>query len=157
MDFFEKAGEFCEKAVNATVDFTAEAFDNTKLFIEKQKIRNKISDEQANIDKNYKEIGHRFFVANEQDPPSEFSGIFASIVASKASIEMYRKKIDELDVVDICPYCGADIKKGQRFCGTCGTSYPKQKRSSEDTKPKASETYSDDEVKVVSSENIEVV
>ena len=153
MEFIDKAGAFCEKAVNATVDFVGDVSDNTKLFIEKQKLKSKVNDEIANIEKNYKEIGKRFFAKNEQNPPSEYTGIFASIKSSRITIDELRKKIDELGVIGYCDFCNGKIRKGQTFCGDCGMPFSKP------AKPSFSndEAGNDSEVKIVNSDNIEVL
>lgn len=79
---FEKAGEELSKTINTESEKASLSLKNNQL--------------KDSINDKYKEIGKKFYEANRELPPEEYSELFKSIEENNKKIEENNKKLEEL-------------------------------------------------------------
>lgn len=60
-----------------------------------------------------------------EDLDIEIQELIIRIDKCRESIEETREKINRLKNLSICAECGAEVKRGEKFCGKCGKPMPK--------------------------------
>ena len=90
--------------------------------IEIGKIRNKIRDEENNIQKLKTEIGEKAYsMFKEGDEVfKEAAELCTGIDEALANIEVFEEKIMRLKHIRICPDCGVEVEDTVAFCSKCG-------------------------------------
>lgn len=95
---------------------------------EKFSLNSQIDNAKMKIGAAYGEIGEAFYAQNKDAVPEGFEAEFAKVAENYAVIEEATAKLKALAGVRVCPECGADVEKGQRFCCNCGTQIPEEKQ-----------------------------
>lgn len=114
-DFFSEFGETLHQAAK---EFTAK----TDSFFEGQKMRNKISGEQRQIDQCLKEVGSIIYEKFVEGEPlhEEIAALCEEITEHKMAIAKMRENMARKKGEKICAACGAVLPKEARFCLQCG-------------------------------------
>lgn len=98
----------------------------TKTFADTNKINNLISEEQRIIAAQYHKIGNLYYNMYKDAPAEEMREMIAIVEQSFAKIQQYRDQLAELNNLQKCPACGADIPLDARFCNACGAKIPEK-------------------------------
>jgi len=121
MEFMDKVNEITKKVSDKAGDL-----------VEKGKIHAKIHSENADVDVLKKQIGEicfgKYRSGDVLDP--EVEKLCAKIEKHKQNIAENQRKLQRMKqtdprtvdpaAADICPYCGANMGKGAKFCPQCG-------------------------------------
>lgn len=118
MDFFSKIG-------SKVSDISKNVAQNSKDFVELNKLKSMITTEENNIQKAYTEIGKKFFEQNVGEVSAEFVENFNAINEAKAKIAELNAEITKIKGTYNCPNCGAEVATSQAFCPGCGTKLEK--------------------------------
>ncbi len=113
MAFFDQLADGLKKV---TRDITGKAQD----FSEQVKLKSKINETEALVEKTYAEIGRLYAQAHENDEESEFAGQFQAIREAKSSLEQLKEDLRKLRGVTACTVCGHEVGKDVQFCPKCG-------------------------------------
>lgn len=120
------AGVAAEKAKN----YAEIASEKARDVADTAKINMAISNEQHELEKNYRAIGEWFASEFEGEVPDALKDVLAAVAASKAKIAELeaskgKKNEEEAEVVaepvkaeKVCPVCGA--ASDSKFCPQCG-------------------------------------
>lgn len=114
-DFFADFGETLHQAAK---EFTAK----TDNFFEGQKMRNKISGEQRQIDQCLKDVGNIIYEKFVEGEPlhEEVAVLCEEITEHKMAIAKMRENMARKRGEKVCAACGAALPKEARFCLQCG-------------------------------------
>ena len=121
MEFMDKVNEITKKVSDKASDL-----------VEKGKIHAKIHSENADVDVLKKQIGEicfgKYRSGDVLDP--EVEKLCAKIEKHKQNIAENQRKLQRMRQNDprtvdpaaagVCPYCGANMGKGAKFCPQCG-------------------------------------
>ncbi len=71
----------------------------------------------------YAGIGKEYYDANRENPPSEsMAARFREVENREQLMQNYQNQIRAMRGISACPYCGADLHPGDKFCASCGKS-----------------------------------
>lgn len=113
MGFFDNLGKTLS-------DASQTALQKGKDIADVAKYNASIGEEEKKISHIYEEIGKQYVEAHREAPEEQFREYISLIDESKAKIEDYKQKLQELRGVTNCPTCGAEVPDGSLFCATCG-------------------------------------
>jgi len=121
MDFFNKLGKKAEETYQA-------AKEKTTNLSEELKVRGKISDEKAKIEKLYLEIGK--FVYDElkegrDASRDEVNAKCDEIRKSEDEIAKLNDKLRSLKGIKLCVNCQTEMELKAEYCPKCGVQQPK--------------------------------
>lgn len=128
MEFFNELGKKITNASNATVNYT-------KKITEVSKLKDLIAKENTAVSALYEDLGKKYFEAHIEDC-EEFSDEIEKLKTHLSTIVDLKEQVKELNKGNVCPKCGAKIKKNAAFCSTCGA---KIEPIEEDQEPKEAE------------------
>ena len=114
MAFFDKIGETIS---TKSKDVAKKAKD----FADTAKLNSQISSEEDIINNEYKNIGKNYFEKNKDDASNLYAEQMKIIADAKQRIEEFRKDIQNIKGVSICPNCGEQVNLGSSFCSGCGS------------------------------------
>lgn len=108
---------------------TAKAMQKAKEMSDIAKLNSMISDEEANINTNYCQLGKLYVTMHPNDHEEEFTGMINSIAEAEEKIKNYRQQIQDIKGVVRCPQCGAEVQSGVAFCSSCGAPISKPEKA----------------------------
>lgn len=114
-DFGKKAKEVGQKIKEGAVTLSESAVAKTKLEITKHDLINA-----------YAELGEAYYDDNPEESPTEYADMFDRIATLKEVMEQHKEKIRKVKNTEICPFCGAEVAKGNAYCGKCGGKMPEE-------------------------------
>lgn len=123
----------------------ADTKTSVKKMSENYQMGSKITDEKKNLEKLLAQIGAAAFEKFEDNPPEGLEDIFDAVKAAKATIADLEDQKQKLSGMVVCPECGKEAAKGEKFCSACGTKLPDEPvdemkdRMKQDVKEAASE------------------
>lgn len=79
-----------------------------------------ISEAEKEINALYSRIGNEIYIAYKDNPLPEVTDQITRITELMISIEQAKASQKMLTESETCPECGAAVKPGMKFCGTCG-------------------------------------
>jgi hypothetical protein len=91
------AGNFFQQAFEKTKSLANQAVDSTKCAAQKTKLKGKISSENLDIDKAYKELGRYYYNVCKSNPPEEIKHNVEAINQSFANIAAWEQEIREIE------------------------------------------------------------
>ncbi len=119
MAFFDELG----KKISITGQ---DAITKTRNMADTSKINSAISNEQQVINDCYKELGKQLYEKNEDLGDSNIRQLIDCINISFSHIADYKKQINELKGLAICPNCNTAVQKGSAYCPSCGSPMPQE-------------------------------
>lgn len=120
MGFLDSMKDFAGKVGNTVEKGAKSVSDGSKKMAEKSKIKKEISQLETEINSAYISIGKVYFDRIADSPEPECQNAVETIIKTGKRLEQLRKNLCLLDDKMICPSCGADVAKGQKFCDKCG-------------------------------------
>ena len=121
---FDKKG--MEQLKTEGLSIIEKAQESVKGGTEAVKLNSQISNEEKIIDKAYQEIGKKYVQLHGAEKEEAFAELLGTIEQAKQNIANYRKQIQILKGVRLCPKCGAEVPSGSAFCNNCGNPMPKE-------------------------------
>lgn len=123
MAFIDNLRDAAKKTKETVKEAAAYAGEKTKNFVEVQKLKSQIHDEEKVIDSCKKEIGDifwkKYLAVEELDP--QITEICMKISAALEKIEVLNEEIKTYKDEEVtCPNCGAEFPKDTAFCAKCG-------------------------------------
>lgn len=153
-DFF---GSLTDTFAKAAKDLTGRA----ETIYETQKLKNKISGEERQIEKAMADLGRIVYRRYQEGIPVEEAedAICVQIDERYQQIERLKKEAEDLKEQRTCPNCGNIVGKNDAFCSKCGASCPvpeeeddnivdmeePEEEASEEVEEPAEETASEEE------------
>ena len=122
MGIFDKIGKKVSDAGQKTIQKTKEMSDTVKL-------NSGIAEEEKKMNDWYCQIGKLYVSIHSTDFEDEFQELVHAIQESEVKIAGYRKQIQNLNGLQCCISCGAEVQKDAAFCTICGTPMPKDEKS----------------------------
>ena len=89
------------------------------------KFRTLISDEERNMEQITKEIGKKYLIIHGDSDEAEFKELVIAAKEADRKIKNYKKQIQTIRGVKICPHCGEELSANSSFCNNCGAVVPK--------------------------------
>lgn len=120
MGFFDKVKDTASVVADKAKKAGSDIGNASKTAIEKQKLKNEIRKEDANIEKQYALIGKKYIelFANQYSP--EFAEYVQAIETSKENINKLNAQLVALEDFVICS-CGTKVAKNASYCPNCGS------------------------------------
>ncbi|MBQ9980683.1 MAG: zinc ribbon domain-containing protein [Oscillospiraceae bacterium] len=123
MAFMDNLRDAARKTRETVKDAAAYAGEKTKNFVEVQKLKSQIHDEERVIENCKKEIGEiywkKYLAQVELD--GEITDICVKISASLEKIDDLNEEIKNYkDDQVTCPNCGSEYPRDTAFCAKCG-------------------------------------
>lgn len=122
-DFFGNLGQALSKTAREISGRAEDAYET-------QRLKNKISAEERQIDKIMADLGKIVYQRYKEDVPVDDAqkALCEQIDQRMNQIEQLRADINDLKVRTrrICPSCGKEIEKDAAFCRFCGAACPTQ-------------------------------
>ena len=88
---------------------------------EGMQVTNKISEEKKALEKIFAQIGEKFFEDAGDLIPEGMEDLFAAVKGAKESIAALEEQKLKLKSKPVCPTCGKEVGKDEKFCSACGT------------------------------------
>lgn len=127
-DFFGSLGETLTKTAKELSGRAEEVYET-------QRLRNKISGEERQVEKAMADLGRIIYKRYKEDIPVDDAqkALCEQIDQRMEQIEKYKTDISELKVRSkrFCPSCGNPIEKGAAFCSQCGAACPTEEPEEE--------------------------
>ena len=122
-----------------------EAAQKAKDVAEIVQLKAQATSEKNKVKSLYAAIGQLYYKNHKNDTDGEYQSIVDEITKSLAAVAELQDKVRKLDGSVICPSCGAVIKKGNKFCGKCGTAAPEPVREESAEEESAEEESAEEE------------
>ncbi|MBR6419911.1 MAG: zinc ribbon domain-containing protein [Oscillospiraceae bacterium] len=116
--------EFFDKITASVSKTVKQASDGAKVLADKNRVRKDIASAENELRARFREIGERFYGENAQNPPAEYTDIFAEITALQTEISDLQKELELLTGSLTCKNCGKGFATDARFCPYCGEPVP---------------------------------
>ena len=113
MAFFDKLSKTVTEVSQKTIAKAKELADTSRL-------NSMISEEEKVIANQYFQIGKLYVSVHKDDFEDDFAGMIGAIAEAEAKIKDFKMQIQDIKGVQRCENCGAEVKKGMRFCTSCG-------------------------------------
>lgn len=114
MSFWEDLGE--------TISVKGkEVADKAKNITDIAGLKGQIATCENTIQKNYKEIGKKYYEIYADKDLNEFSQQMTAIKNAKNAEEELKKKISQIRGTKHCNHCGADVDEHCDYCPKCGS------------------------------------
>ena len=120
-DFFGSLGETLTKTAKELSGRAEEVYET-------QRLKNKISGEERQIEKAMADLGRIIYKRDKKEIPVDDAqkALCEQIDQRMEQIEKYKTDISELKVKNkrFCPSCGSPLAKDDAFCSQCGAACP---------------------------------
>lgn len=120
-DFFGSLGETLTKTAKELSGRAEEVYET-------QRLKNKISGEERQIEKAMADLGRIIYKRYKKEIPVDDAqkALCEQIDQCMEQIEKYKTDISELKVKNkrFCPSCGSPLAKDDAFCSQCGAACP---------------------------------
>lgn len=127
-DFFGSLGETLTKTAKELSGRAEEVYET-------QRLRNKISGEERQVEKAMADLGRIIYKRYKEEVPVDDAqkALCEQIDQRMEQIEKYKTDISELKIRSkrFCPSCGNPIEKGAAFCSQCGAACPTEEPEEE--------------------------
>ena len=127
-DFLGSLGETLTKTAKELSGRAEEVYET-------QRLRNKISGEERQVEKAMADLGRIIYKRYKEEVPVDDAqkAICEQIDQRMEQIEKYKTDISELKIKSkrFCPSCGSPIEKGAAFCSQCGAACPTEEPEEE--------------------------
>ncbi len=127
-DFFGSLGETLTKTAKELSGRAEEVYET-------QRLRNKISGEERQVEKAMADLGRIIYKRYKEDVPVDDAqkALCEQIDQRMEQIGKYKTDISELKIRSkrFCPSCGNPIEKGAAFCSQCGAACPTEEPEEE--------------------------
>lgn len=114
MSFFDEIGRKVSDVGQKTVQKTKDISDTAR-------INSQINTEENIIKQTYMEIGRKYVEIHSEDSEPELAEYVEMIKESEKKIARYKKIIQNLKGIRICPNCGEEVAREASFCNSCGS------------------------------------
>ncbi len=84
----------------------------------------RLSDARKTVDRLYAELGKAVYEQYGSAPLAGLEEQLEKITEAKKTVELREKEVQAVKGVAICPNCGKEAAKGEKFCSACGTKLP---------------------------------
>ena len=91
---------------------------------ETYQVNNKLNDEKRALNKLYAAIGKHIYQGDEQNPPQGLEDEFAAIKSTLETISQLTEQLNKLKGIVVCPECGREATRDEKFCAGCGSKLP---------------------------------
>ena len=115
-----------------------EAAQKAKDVAEIVQLKAQATSEKSKVKSLYAAIGQLYYKNHRDDTDSDYQSLVNEITETLAKVAELQEKARKLDGSVICPSCGAVIRKGNKYCGKCGTAAP-EPEAEEDVTEEAEE------------------
>ncbi len=119
MAFFETLGG---KIINAGQSIA----QSTKNFADVTKLNSAVSDYEKQIMDLYTIVGKSYYERHKTDANAEEQQRITAINALFKQIDDLKQQIKEIEGIEKCPNCGADVPRDALFCNNCGSKIIKE-------------------------------
>ncbi len=116
---------FFDDVSKQVTNYGQKAVQKTKDVSETVRINTQISDEERRITSCFTQMGKLYYSLYKDSCGAEFAELVNVVEASELKIKSYKKQLQDIKGVDICPKCGAEMPKNALFCSSCGSSVAK--------------------------------
>lgn len=99
---------------------------------ETYQVNNKLNDEKKALTKLYAAIGKHIYHLDTQTPPEGLEDEFAAVKATQENIRQLTEQLNRLKGIVICPQCGREASREEKFCAGCGTRLPEAEQKTSD-------------------------
>ncbi len=109
--------------LKGTVKKTAgKAYEKSSQIVEVTKINFKISEAEANVEKNFSEIGRKVYgMYKDGESVNEDIKTVCELIDNKFfEIETLKNQIEEIKEIKICKSCKSKNNLEAKFCSNCG-------------------------------------
>lgn len=96
----------------------------TKNFADSTKLSGMINEEERGIQELYRRIGEQYCLLHLEDAEETLAALVGQVVQARERIEQYNQQIAQINGVQKCPGCGAEVPDNALFCNACGTKMP---------------------------------
>ncbi len=128
-NFSEKLSNIGNRAKQGAINIGTSVKQGTNTFTERVSLNSKIDTAKREIKQTYTDLGEKFYLQNEKNEiPQGYEIYFKKIEDCKKKIEEAKNAIRDLEGTRQCPNCGADVKKENAFCTSCGTKLEEEKK-----------------------------
>ncbi len=128
-NFSEKISNIGSRAKQGAINIGTSAKQKTNTFAEKVSLNSKIDSAKREIKQTYTDLGEKFYLQNvKNEIPEGYEIYFNKIEECSKQIEEAKNAIMELEGLRKCPNCGADVKKENAFCTSCGAKLTEEKK-----------------------------
>ena len=113
--------------LNNVKSMTQNTMEKGKAMAEITKFNVAITNFEDEIKKSKQKIGDIIYEKGQAstEPDSEIQELIIKIGKCRESIEEIKEKINQVKNISICVEWGAEVKRGEKFCGKCGNPMPK--------------------------------
>lgn len=91
---------------------------------ETYQVNNKLNDEKRALTKLYAAIGKHIYHGNEQTPLEGLEDEFAAVKSTQENIRQLTEQLNRLKGIVVCPECGREASRNEKFCAGCGSKLP---------------------------------
>ena len=148
-DFFGSLGETLTKTAKELSGRAEEVYET-------QRLKNKISGEERQIEKAMADLGRIIYKRYKKEIPVDDAqkALCEQIDQRMEQIEKYKTDISELKVKNkrFCPSCGSPLAKDDAFCSQCGAACPTVETATEETDETVEEANADTAEDAVTTE-----
>ena len=89
------------------------------------KLKTAILNEEKNAENIMKEIGKKYLLIHGDSNEADFKELIISAKEVDQKIKNYKKQIQIIKGIKICPQCGEELAANSAFCNNCGAVIPK--------------------------------
>ena len=111
----------------------AQLGQDTKASVQKMSesysLNSKLNEEKKALDSLFAQIGEAVFEKISEAPIPGLEGLeekFGAVKAAKEVIKGLEDQVTRLRGVSVCPECGKEAAKGEKFCSACGAKLPEE-------------------------------
>ncbi len=99
---------------------------------ENVQMNNRIADEKKALDKLFAQIGESIFEKAGDVVPEGLEDLFEAVKNTKSAIADLEEQKKKVRGKRVCPSCGKEAGKGEKFCSACGTALPAEDEAQDD-------------------------
>ncbi|SDN52021.1 zinc ribbon domain-containing protein [Acetanaerobacterium elongatum] len=116
--------EFLEKMGETISTKSKDVAKKVKDMSDVSKLNSQIADEEGRKNGLFKKIGQLYFEKYKDNESDQFIVEIREIIKAQQQIEEYKKEVNAIKGVTLCPGCGNEVPVSTTFCGKCGAKIP---------------------------------